>query len=75
MSLSENNSENKIPPENSGSFEYNFSGREIKLLARFLRKNQPQIPAGLENFSRKVELYIYSLMSIDEVEKFFSTED
>ena len=40
MSLSENNSENKIPPENSGSFEYNFSGREIKLLARFLRKTQ-----------------------------------
>lgn len=58
--------------EKPKGFCYDFSEREVKLLAKFLRKNQDKIPGGLESFARKVELYIYSMMSIDEVEKFYT---
>lgn len=54
------------------SMEYNFNERELKLLAKFFRCQQGKIPAGLEDFARKIELKIYSNMSIDEVEKFYS---
>ncbi|WP_147614709.1 hypothetical protein [Treponema pectinovorum] len=57
--------------ELESSFNYNFSENETALLAKFLRKNQNQLPEGLEAFARKLELFIYSNMSIDEVEKFY----
>ncbi len=68
----ENSPEDDKITEKTCDFGYNFSQEEIKLLALFLRKNQNQIPGGLEGFARQVELYIYSNMSIDEVEKFYS---
>lgn len=58
--------------DKSKEFCYHFSEREVKLLAQFLRKNQDKLPGGLESFARKVELFIYSMMSIDEVEKFYT---
>ena len=67
MPFSEKNPDNEPSP----GFNYGFSEEEIKLLARLLRNNQSEIPPGLEIFSRKVELYIYNLMTIDEVEKFY----
>lgn len=54
------------------SLDYRFSEREIKLLARFFRSNQEHIPDGLLDFSMRVERAIYSSMSIDEAEAFYS---
>lgn len=71
MPLSEKNPDKEPSPV----FNYGFSEEEIKLLARFFRNNQSKIPRGLDFFSRKVELYIYNLMPIDEVEKFYSDKN
>jgi hypothetical protein len=68
----DNSPSNNETSENSLNFTYNFSSKEIKNLALFLRKNQNQIPPSLESFARQVELFIYSSMSVDEVEKFYS---
>lgn len=62
----------KASIEGGMTFNYNFSEKETVLLAKFLRKNQNQLPKGLELFARQVELFIYSNTSIDEVEKFYS---
>ena len=57
---------------NSLSLDYHFNEREIKLLARFFRNNQEEIPDALLDFSMKIEQTIYNSMSIDEAEAFYS---
>ena len=51
---------------------YDFSKRELRILARMLRKHQDKIPEGLEDFASAVERAIYNSMSIDEAEAFYS---
>ena len=58
--------------EKTSFFEYRFTERETKSLARFLRKNQEQIPDELLDFSAGVERVMYNSMSIDEAEAFYS---
>ena len=57
---------------NSISLDYHFNENEIKLLARFFRKNQEQLPDGLIDFATKIERVIYNSMSIDEAQSFYS---
>jgi len=54
------------------SLEYSFSPREIIILARFFRQKQTEIPEGLTDFMTAVEKTIYSSMSIQEAERFYS---
>lgn len=54
------------------SLDYHFNESEIKLLARFFRNNQEQLPDGLLDFSTKIERAIYNSMSIDEAQAFYS---
>ncbi len=58
--------------ENKECLGYTFSKNEIELLAKFFRQNQSSVPRGLEKFARDLELYIYDVLSIEEVEKLFS---
>ena len=52
--------------------DYHFNEREIRVLARFLRKNQEHIPDELLDFATKIERVMYNSMSIDEAEAFYS---
>lgn len=54
------------------TLSYNFSESEIKLLARFFRNHQENLPDGLLEFSNKIERAIYNSMSIDEAQAFYS---
>ncbi|MBQ9494290.1 MAG: hypothetical protein IJR50_01465 [Treponema sp.] len=54
------------------SFSYNFSPRETALLAHFFREKQEDIPEGLADFAYTVEKAMYSSMSINDAEKFYS---
>ncbi|MBQ6779716.1 MAG: hypothetical protein IJP62_00635 [Treponema sp.] len=51
---------------------YTFSKQELRILARFIRLHQEQIPEGLEDFAGAVEKAMYDSMSIDEAEVFYS---
>lgn len=52
--------------------DYHFSHREIRVLARYFRNHQADLPEGLEDFARAVEAAVYNAMSIDEAEEFYS---
>ncbi len=58
--------------KNRISLDYHFTEREIRILARFFRNHQEEIPDGLLDFSMKVERVVYSSMSIGEAEAFYS---
>lgn len=63
--------------EKSGSckgaaLDYHFTESEIRLLAKFFRKHQSELPDGLIDFSDKIERSVYNTMSIEEAEVFFS---
>ena len=47
-------------PAEQISFDYHFSEREVKALARFFRKNQEQLPSELAGFAMKIERVIYN---------------
>ena len=64
--------ENKNRAESRISLDYHFTEREIRILARFFRNHQEQIPDGLLDFSMKIERVVYSSMSIGEAEAFYS---
>lgn len=64
-------SEKDNSSENKEGLSYTFSENEIELLAKFFRQNQTSIPRGLEKFARDLELHIYDVLSIEEVEKLF----
>ncbi len=64
--------EDKNRAESQISLDYHFTEREIRILARFFRNHQEQIPDGLLDFSMKIERVVYSSMSIGEAEAFYS---
>jgi hypothetical protein len=57
---------------NQLTLSYNFNERELRMLAKVLRKNQDKIPDDLRYFASTVEKAVYNAMTIDEVEKFYS---
>lgn len=61
-------------PEKIHKFEldYDFTSREIALLAKFLRNNQDSIPEGLDKFYNAVESAIYNVLTLEEAGKFYS---
>lgn len=62
----------KCGASNGASLDYHFTEREIRLLAKFFRKHQSELPDGLADFSDKIERAVYNTMSIEEAEVFFS---
>lgn len=58
--------------EDSEKVDYSFDIREIKLLAKFFRDHETELPEGLENFTKLLEDSLYSCLSLDEVRKFYS---
>lgn len=60
------------PNEETFSLSYNFTSKEIALLAKFLRKNEKDLPEGLEHFSKALEDSVYNCLSIEEVKNFYS---
>ncbi|PIE98409.1 MAG: hypothetical protein CR988_03735 [Treponema sp.] len=50
---------------------YNFTDSEIKDIALFLRINAEKIPKSMEAFVKFTEDYVYSTMTIAQVENFF----
>ena len=52
--------------------QYLFSKNELYLLAKFLRKNQEDLPKGLETFYKTLEDSIYNSLSLEEVKRFYS---
>lgn len=52
--------------------EYNFSKKELFLLAKYLRSKQEELPQGLEVFYKTLEDSIYNTLSLEEVKKFYS---
>lgn len=63
-----------IPRQNEETFSlsYNFTAKEIALLAKFLRKKQEEVPEGLELFTKALEDSVYNCLSIEEVKNFYS---
>ena len=62
----------KIDNEDVSVLEYNFSKKELFLLAKFLRQNEEKLPNGLESFYHVLEDSIYNPLSLDEVKRFYS---
>lgn len=58
--------------EGCKSFHYDFSPAEVKSLAKFFRYYQSELPEILTKFSYSVEQVVYSYLSIEEAEEFFS---
>lgn len=54
------------------SLSYDFTPEEIKLLAKFFRKNQETLPDGLFSFLSAVEKSIYKTLPMREVATFYS---
>lgn len=66
------NEADKAEGQKTVSLDYHFTEREIRILAKFFRNHQAQIPAGLVDFSMQIEKTIYSSMSVEEAEIFYS---
>ena len=65
--------ESSVPlPSSPLAFDYHFTEREVRSLARFFRNHQDSIPDALLDFSTKIEKTIYNSMSIDEAAAFYS---
>ena len=62
----------KINNEDISVLEYNFSKKELFLLAKFLRQNEEKLPDGLESFYHVLEDSIYITLSLEEVKRFYS---
>lgn len=62
----------KIDNEDVSVLKYNFSKKELFLLAKFLRQNEEKLPNGLESFYHVLEDSIYNTLSLDEVKRFYS---
>lgn len=64
--------DDKLDSAKGISMDYHFDEKQIKLLAKFFRKYQKNIPSELIDFSMKLEKSVYNIMSIAEAEVFFS---
>lgn len=62
----------KIKNEDNSVLEYDFTKKEVLLLAKFLRKNEEKMPAGLESFYHVLEDSIYDTLTLEEVKQFYS---
>ena len=51
---------------------YNFTKKELFLLAKFLRVKEDELPLGLETFCKTLEDSVYNSLSIQEVRRFYS---
>lgn len=51
---------------------YNFTSDEIKILLKFLRSKENELPDGLEGIIKALEESIYKCLSLDEIKDFFS---
>lgn len=69
--ISDIDNEKSVSPQGV-SLDYHFTEREIRLLAKFFRNHQSELPDGLVDFSDKIERTVYNTMSIGEAEVFFS---
>lgn len=58
--------------ESNFSLSYNFTSKEIGILAKFLRSRQNELPEGIENFTKALEDAVYNSLTIEEVLKFYS---
>ncbi|MBQ3669848.1 MAG: hypothetical protein II921_00025 [Treponema sp.] len=58
--------------ESDLSLSYNFTPEEIKLLAKFFRRNQESLPDGLFAFLSAIERTIYNALPMKEVATFYS---
>lgn len=58
--------------EEKFSLSYNFSSKEIAVLAKFLREKEKDLPEGLEHFYKALEDSVYNCLSIEEVKNFYS---
>ena len=65
------NPSSKSKPENF-KLTYNFTSREIAILAKFFRDCQDKLPEGLETFSKSLEDSIYNTLSLEEARLFYS---
>ncbi len=61
-----------VDNEDISILEYNFSKKELFLLAKYLRTKQEELPEGLEIFYKTLEDSIYNCLSLEEVKKFYS---
>lgn len=60
----------KEPPQ--FKLTYTFTSDEIKILARFLRSKESELPKGLEFFTKALDDSIYSSLTLDEIKDFYS---
>lgn len=58
--------------KNQIKVNYNFTAQEVKTLLRFFRKNENELPKGLENFIKALENSIYDCLSLNEIKDFYS---
>ncbi len=61
-----------VDNEDISILEYNFSKKELFLLAKYLRTKQEELPEGLEIFYKTLEDSIYNCLSLEEVKRFYS---
>ncbi|WP_022932684.1 hypothetical protein [Treponema bryantii] len=61
-----------VDNEDISILEYNFSKKELFLLAKYLRSKQEELPEGLEIFYKTLEDSIYNCLSLEEVKRFYS---
>lgn len=64
--------EMEIEDKDVFALKYDFTKSEVLSLAKFLRKNEEKLPAGLESFYHVLEDSIYDLFSLDEANRFYS---
>lgn len=68
-----------LKPETSSkgkfSLDYDFSSREVAVLAHYFRNNQESIPKELDKFAKAVETAIYSALTLDEASEFFNENE
>ncbi len=70
MTQTENS--NQISNEDIEILSYNFTKKELLLLAKFLRIKEDELPLGLETFCKTLEDSVYNSLSIQEVRRFYS---
>ena len=63
--------EKPLDNEDIEILSYNFTKKEMFLLAKFLRKKEEELPLGLEAFCKTLEDSVYNSLSIQEVRKFY----
>ena len=62
-----------VPKETDGfKLTYNFTSKEIAVLAKYMRNHQAELPEGIELFYKALETSVYNCLSLEEVRNFYS---